>query len=118
MTQRPAQQRARARHQLELLFARVREPRASITPGDLYRRMSTEFRNRRAANHGSCVMPMVVCRRETPLSLNWGLEQLTASCAQCEALSLDIAWRHAERFEVRLLGTRVHEDDTPLAQAA
>lgn len=90
------------RNHLELLFARVTGPRPSLTPGELYRRMSAEFKERRARNHGSCVMPMVKCRADDALSVNWGLEALTARCLQCEPVVLDIAWRYAEQFDVRL----------------
>jgi hypothetical protein len=77
--------------------------------------MSLEFRARRAANHGACMMPMVVCRAESALSLNWGLEPLTAQCPQCERIALEIAWRHAERYDVRVLGTVAPE---PVLEAA
>ena len=93
------------RKHLELLFARVASDRPALTPGDLYRRMSAEFRARRAANHGGCVMPMVICRPGSALSVNWSLEALTAPCQQCEPIALQIAWRYAERFDVRVLGT-------------
>ena len=45
-------------------------------------------------------MPMVVCHSESSLSVNWGLEALTARCAQCEPVILDIAWRYAEAYDV------------------
>ena len=108
--------RATPRKHLELLFARVAGERPALTPGDLYRRMSLEVRARRAANHGGCVMPMVVCRPDSALSLNWSLEPLTAPCAECEPIALDIAWRHADRFDVRVLGTA--GEPAPLEQAA
>jgi hypothetical protein len=98
----PAVARSAARNHLELLFARVTGPRPSLTPGELYRRMSADFKQRRARNHGACVMPMVMCRADGPLSVNWGLEPLTARCMQCEPIVLDIAWRHAERYDVKL----------------
>ena len=59
-------------------------------------------KERRARNHGSCVMPMVRCKADGALSVNWGLEPLTARCLQCEPVVLDIAWRYAEQFDVRL----------------
>lgn len=96
-----ARTRAKARNHLELLFARVDGPRPTLTPGELYRRMSAEFKERRAADHAGCVMPMVVCHADSPLSINWGLEALTARCMQCEPLVLDIAWRYAESFDVQ-----------------
>lgn len=97
----PTAERATARNHLELLFDRVDGPRPMITPGELYRRMSVEFKERRAANHGNCVMPMVVCHSDSALNVNWGLEALTARCAQCEPIVLDIAWRYAEAYDVR-----------------
>src|SRR5512147_1922358 len=103
MTPQRTEHAAKPRKHLELLFARVAGDRPALTPGDLYRRMSLEFRARRAANHGGCVMPMVVCRPDSALSVNWSLEPLTASCAQCEPIALAIAWRHAERFDVRVM---------------
>src|SRR3954462_8261074 len=91
-----------ARNRLELLFARAAGPRPSLTPGELYRRMSAEFKERRARNHGGCVMPMVACRTDDALSVNWGPEALTARCLKGEPIVLDIAWRYAERFDVKL----------------
>jgi len=85
---------------LELLFARVDGPRTSITPGELYRRMSAEFKERRPADHGTCMMPMVVCHSDSALSVNWGLESLTGRCGKCERIVLDIAWRFAETYDV------------------
>jgi hypothetical protein len=90
------------RNHLELLFARVTGPRPGLTPGELYRRMSAEFKERRARNHGTCVMPMVLCRNDGAFSVNWGLEPLTARCLQCEPIVLDIAWRHADLYDVKL----------------
>lgn len=117
MTPERSDRAASPRKHLELLFARAAAgERPALTPGDLYRRMSLEFRARRAANHGGCVMPMVVCRPDSALSVNWSLEPLTASCAQCEPIALAIAWRHAERFDVRVLGTA--EENEPLQEAA
>jgi hypothetical protein len=95
-----SRKRAAARNRLELLFARVDGPRPTLTPGELYRRMSAEFKERRSADHAGCVMPMVICHSDSPLSINWGLEALTARCAQCEPLILDIAWRHAGAYDV------------------
>src|SRR4051794_23652444 len=86
--------RAAPLNHLELLFARVAGPRPTITPGELYRRMSAEFKERRARNHGTCVMPMVACHAESALSVNWGLEPLTARCLQCEPIVLEIAWHY------------------------
>ena len=106
------------RRRLELLFARALAEKAQLSPGELYRRMSEDFRARRAANHGGCVMPMVVCRADSPLSVNWGLEPLTAPCVQCEPLALDIAWRHAERYDVRVLGTVTPPEEHPVLEAA
>lgn len=96
----PPVERAKARNHLELLFSRVGGARPAISPGELYRRMSIEFKERRAANHGNCVMPMVVCHSDSPLNVNWGLEALTARCAQCEPIVLEIAWRYAEAYDV------------------
>jgi hypothetical protein len=88
------------RNDIELLFARAAGTRPTITPGELYRRMSAEFKQRRAHNHGGCVMPMVLCRADSALSVNWGLEALTARCLQCEPIALDIAWRYAAHYDV------------------
>src|SRR3954469_6072546 len=98
----PSPTHARARNHLELLFTRVAGKRTTLTPGQLYRRMSAEFKERRAANHGACLMPMVECRADSALSANWSLEALTAPCSQCEAVVLEIAWDYAERYDVWL----------------
>lgn len=94
-------ERTPRRNQLELLFVRAAGARPTLTPGELYRRMSAEFKRRRAPDHGHCVMPMVICHADSALGVNWGLEQLTARCLQCEAIALEIAWRHAESYDVQ-----------------
>ena len=86
---------------LELLFARVDGPRPTLTPGELYRRMSAEFKQLRPADHAGCVMPMVVCHSDSALGVNWGLDAVTARCTCCEAIVLDIAWRYAESYDVQ-----------------
>jgi hypothetical protein len=97
----PAATRVPRRNQLELLFVRSAGRRPALTPGELYRRMSAEFKESRAPDHGNCVMPMVACNADSPLGVNWGLEQLTARCMRCEAVALEIAWRYAETYDVR-----------------
>jgi hypothetical protein len=89
---------------LERLFARIAGPsrtRSVVTPGDLYRRMSNEFRTRRPAGHGGCVMPMVVFRRDSGRRANWDVEMLITQCPVCERLASRISRRYAARFDLR-----------------
>lgn len=107
---------------LERLFERLARPpriRTVVTPGDLYRRMSNEFRARRAAGHGGCVMPMVVFRRDSGRHANWDVETLTTQCPGCERLASRISRRYAARFDLRDPASwlRNHRSKAPLSRS-
>lgn len=74
--------------------------KAKLTLGELYRRMSSDFRAVRPRDHAGCVMPMVVPAREGSES-NWAVEPLTSHCAFCRCLTLMIAEEYAGRVVVR-----------------
>lgn len=71
-----------------------------ITLGELYRRMSADFRAARPEDHAACVMPMVVATHDDE-GPNWNVEPLTSFCPFCNTLSQMIVAEYATRFEVR-----------------
>ena len=77
------------------------DKKAKLTLGELYRRMSSDFRAVRPADHASCVMPMVVESHDEEDETNWRVEPLTSHCAFCRCLTLMIAEEYAGRFAVR-----------------
>lgn len=74
--------------------------KVQVTLGELYRRMSEDFRAVRPAEHSACVMPMVVAAQgeEGP---NWAVEPLTSFCPFCRSLSQMIVAEYATRHQVR-----------------
>jgi len=84
---------------LRKLFRRSR--RRLLAPGDLYRRMSAEFRYERPEDHGGCVMPVIVsAARRNDCEANWRIERLSSHCAECSAIAAPIARRYASRYDV------------------
>jgi hypothetical protein len=78
-----------------------RAPRRVLTPGDLYRRMSAEFRYQRPEDHRGCVMPVIVfAARAGGTDANWRVERLASHCPECTAIAGPIASRHAARFDI------------------
>lgn len=78
-----------------------RSPRKVLTPGDLYRRMSAEFRYERTEDHRGCVMPVIVlAARRNASEANWRIERLSSHCPECSAIAAPIARRYASRFDV------------------
>ncbi len=75
--------------------------KATVTLGELYRRMSSDFRAVRPQGHASCVMPMVVASHDQSGDSNWKVEPLTSHCAFCRCLTLMIAEEYSGRFVVR-----------------
>jgi hypothetical protein len=82
--------------------------RRVLTPGDLYRRLSADFRSRRPHDHRACVMPMVVFRRRETRAPNWTTERLSSHCAHCTPVVDAVVRRHAARFDI--------SDFTPLVR--
>jgi hypothetical protein len=74
--------------------------KVQVTLGELYRRMSADFRAVRPADHAACVMPMVVAS-ELEEGPNWSVEPLTSFCPFCRSLSQMIVAEYAMRFQVR-----------------
>jgi len=78
-----------------------RSQRKVLTPGDLYRRMSAEFRYERPEDHRGCVMPVIVsAARCNGCEANWRIERLSSHCAECSAIAAPIARRYASRYDV------------------
>jgi hypothetical protein len=71
-----------------------------ITLGELYRRMSGDFREVRPADHGACVMPMVVASHDED-GPNWRVEPLSSFCPFCSNLSQMIVAEYAQGYQVR-----------------
>ena len=77
------------------------DKKLKVTLGELYRRMSSDFRAVRPEDHASCVMPMVVESDAEDGDTNWKVEPLTSQCAFCRCLTLMIAEEYSGRFVVR-----------------
>jgi hypothetical protein len=74
--------------------------KVQVTLGELYRRMSADFRAVRPADHAACVMPMVVAS-DDEAGANWRVEPLTSFCPFCNTLSQMIVSEYAPHFQVR-----------------
>jgi hypothetical protein len=75
--------------------------RQLVTPGQLYRMLSAEFRQQRPARC-SCRMPMVTIHGpEHAGPANWGVERRSRACALCEALVSGLVSRYRLLYEVR-----------------
>lgn len=77
--------------------------KVQVTLGELYRRMSADFRAVRPADHAACVMPMVVQTDddEDGDTHDWTVEPLTSFCPFCSPLTQMIVEEYSTRFEVR-----------------
>jgi hypothetical protein len=75
--------------------------KVQATLGELYRRMSADFRAVRPADHRACVMPMVVRSRNPESEANWSVEALTSFCPFCTALTGMIAAEYSHHYEVK-----------------
>ena len=87
--------------------------KVQLTLGDLYRRMSADFRAVRPDDHSACVMPMVVAfHDEEDKDTNWTVEPLTSFCPFCHSLSEMIVTEYSMRYQVRYFPQRAR-DHTP-----
>ena len=77
------------------------QDKVQVTLGELYRRMSADFRAVRPEDHAACVMPMVVASDPEASDANWAVEPLTSFCPFCNNISQMIVAEYATRFEVR-----------------
>jgi hypothetical protein len=74
--------------------------REALTPGQLYRLMSAEFRTFRAGSC-CCAMPMVfTCEPGRFRACNWSVHAVTSGCGQCQLLADEIVARHAAVYDV------------------
>lgn len=73
--------------------------RRLVTPGQLYRLLSAEFRAQRPARC-SCRVPMVCACEPGPEGSNWRLEPRGRSCGRCDALLASLARRYAEDYDL------------------
>src|SRR5438309_9555224 len=90
--------------------------KVQLTLGDLYRRMSADFRAVRPENHQACVMPMVVAfHDEEAKDTNWTVEPLTSFCPFCHTLSQMIVSEYSTRYRVRYVPQRVPRESAPVA---
>ena len=77
-------------------------PRVVVTPGQLYRLLSAEFRQLRPPRC-TCRMPMVVAReRLGPQDANWSVER-GRSCGACAGLVSGLVGRYAERYDMAVI---------------
>ena len=94
---------ATAFHILDKMLQKLfrRSQRKVLAPGDLYRRMSAEFRHARPEDHRGCLMPVIVsAARRSACEANWKIERLGSHCPECSAIAAPIARRYASRFDV------------------
>ena len=88
--------------------------KVQLTLGDLYRRMSEDFRAVRPDDHQACVMPMVVAfHDEEEKDTNWTVEPLTSFCPFCHSLSAMIVTEYSTRFQVRYFPQRLVREAAP-----
>jgi hypothetical protein len=74
-------------------------PRRLITPGQLYRLLSAEFRAHRPARC-ACRAPMVAAREPASGGANWQLEPRLRTCGACDALVASLARRYAQDYDL------------------
>ena len=73
--------------------------RTRVTPGYLYRLLSTDFRARRAPRC-SCRMPMVAPREPAVAGgPNWGLEPYRA-CSRCHPVVENLVSHYAQVYDM------------------
>ena len=73
--------------------------RMLVTPGQLYRLLSSDFRRQRPARC-SCRMPMIAMReRPAAGAANWGLEPRRA-CGHCANLVTELVSRYAQVYDM------------------
>lgn len=76
-------------------------PKKTLTPGNLYARLSAEFRRLRPAGCQSCNMPMLYAiERVDGDYANWRVEHIDRVCHDCLPVVADIVRRHAAEFDV------------------
>jgi hypothetical protein len=91
--------------------------KVQVTLGELYRRMSADFRAVRPADHSACVMPMVVAPEgEEEERGSWTVEPLTSFCPFCSSITEMIVAEYATRFEVRHFPRTVRAPQPLLSQ--
>ena len=78
----------------------ARRDKVQLTLGELYRRMSAEFRSIRPSDHAACVMPMVVAA-DNEDGRNWNVEPLSSFCPFCGSLTQMIVAQFATQYRVR-----------------
>lgn len=75
--------------------------RAQLTPGQLYRILSSEFRLHRSPRC-TCRMPMIyACERPAEGAANWNVEPLARRCGECQALVDRLVAHFCELYDVR-----------------
>ena len=72
-----------------------------VTPGELYRILSAEFRAQRPPGC-VCRMRMVTLRERKGIhAANWSLEPATRSCVRCEPLISRLIAQYAPLYDIR-----------------
>ncbi|HET7729105.1 MAG TPA: hypothetical protein VFK48_03645, partial [Usitatibacter sp.] len=78
-----------------------RKRRTVLTPGELYRAMSAEFRRLHDSRPDLCLMPMPVPKPAPAGSgPNWDLKPMGSLCWRCEARAAAIFRDFSERFDL------------------
>jgi len=68
------------------------------TPGEVYRFLSTLFRERRDEGHDGCLMPAPELTADGGLS--WSANSATPCCTRCESLAFSIIRENERRIVV------------------
>jgi len=76
-------------------------PRRLVTPGQLYRMLSAEFRAQRPRGC-TCRVPMVASREPAPEGPNWYLEPRGRTCGACDPLVTNLARLYARDYDLLL----------------
>jgi hypothetical protein len=74
--------------------------RTTITPGRLYAKLASEFRQCCCGNCSSCVVPMPFPLEGTGPGPNWALEALPRDCEKCAKLIQDLVRRYQAEYDL------------------
>ena len=75
--------------------------RSVVTPGQLYRLLSAEFRARRPSRC-LCRMPMIGFREPAAVgAANWGVESPRRGCLACAGVVMDVVASHALLYDIK-----------------
>jgi hypothetical protein len=86
--------------------------RTIITPGRLYAKMSTEFRQICCAKCARCVLPIP----ERTRGGDWNVGELSTECQDCARVIADIVRRHQAEYDLLDPFTPLQSTPMPMPQ--